>query len=180
MAKKSIIESEIKLRMANPREAGLALARLGATLVRERYFEQNVLWDRHSSLATQGRILRLRWTGREGFLTLKGPRQVEDGIKSREELETSVADPDALAETLEILGFKPIFRYQKYRETYEWKDSEIVIDETPVGTFLEIEGPVETIHAAAAGLGFTKRDYLNQSYVELFLASGGQGDMVFR
>ena len=46
-----------------------------------------------------------------------------------------------------------VFRYQKYRESYHWRDVEIVVDETPIGTFLEIEGPVSTIHEAARALG---------------------------
>jgi adenylate cyclase class 2 len=72
-----------------------------------------------------------------------------------------------------------VFRYQKYRETYAWKDVEIVVDETPIGTFLEIEGPLEGIHAAAAALGYGRDDYVTDSYAGLFFASGGTGDMVF-
>ncbi len=71
------------------------------------------------------------------------------------------------------------FRYQKYRETYHWRDVEIVVDETPIGTFLEIEGPPATIHEAARALGRARADYIAESYAALFLASGGTGDMVF-
>jgi adenylate cyclase, class 2 len=80
---------------------------------------------------------------------------------------------------LEGLGLRPALRYQKYRETYEWEGQEIVIDETPIGTFLEIEGDHEGIARAATLLGFSPRDYIAESYVALFFASGGKGDMVF-
>ena len=53
------------------------------------------------------------------------------------------------------------------------------MDETPIGTFLEVEGDAEGIHAAASAMGFGPSDYLTDSYVGLFLASGGKGDMVF-
>jgi adenylate cyclase, class 2 len=100
-------------------------------------------------------------------------------VKSREEMETGVSDADATQAVLERLGFRRVFRYQKYRETHRWKDQEIVIDETPIGTFLEIEGDVDGIRAAAAALGFQPADSITDSYVGLFYASGGKGDMVF-
>jgi hypothetical protein len=56
---------------------------------------------------------------------------------------------------------------------------EVVVDETPIGAFLEIEGEVEAIHAAAAALGFGPADYIRDSYAALFAASGGTGDMLF-
>jgi adenylate cyclase class 2 len=55
----------------------------------------------------------------------------------------------------------------------------VVLDETPVGTYLEIEGPLETIHRAARALGRGPEDYLTDSYAALFFAAGGAGDMVF-
>ena len=65
-----------------------------------------------------------------------------------------MADADAAAAdpaTRSATG--KVFRYQKYRESYRWRDVEIVVDETPIGTFLEIEGPVATIHARRARAG---------------------------
>ena len=54
-----------------------------------------------------------------------------------------------------------------------------MIDETPIGTFLEIEGPVSAIHEAARALGRGPADYIADSYAALFFASGGTGDMIF-
>ena len=91
-----------------------------------------------------------------------------------------MADTDALLAIFAGLGLGPVFRYQKYRETYAWEDVEIVVDETPIGTFLEIEGPLAGIHKAAAVLGHGPNDYVTDSYAALFLAAGGTGDMIFR
>ena len=173
-------ETEIKLRMASPEAAREAVARVGAELVRARHLEDNVLLDDGKrSLRRRGHVLRLRRTPGEAVLTFKGPGQGRPGVKTREEIETAVADPDAAAVVLERLGYRPTFRYQKFREVYRWRDQEIVIDETPIGTFLEIEGDVAGIHAAAAALGFAPSDFMTDSYVALFFASGGRGDMVF-
>ena len=173
-------ETEVKLRVDGPDAARAAVARLGAALARPRHFEDNVLLDdARGSLRAAGSILRLRRTPTAGLLTFKGPRHLEEGVKSREEVEAPVEDADALQLVLEQLGFRPVFRYQKYRETYTWRGQEIVIDETPIGTFLEIEGDVAGIDAAAAGLGYGRSDYITDSYVVLFFAGGGRGDMVF-
>ena len=174
------IETEIKIRIDDPARGREALRGLGARRVRERHFEDNLLFDDDRGVLTaSGAILRLRRTPAGGVLTFKGPRKVEHGMKSRRELETAVGDADAMQSILEGLGLRPAFRYQKYRETYEWEGQEIVIDETPIGTFLEIEGDHEGIARAATLLGFSPRDYIADSYVALFFASGGKGDMVF-
>jgi adenylate cyclase class 2 len=173
-------ETEIKLRLADVSAARAALAGAGAVLVRERHFEDNVLFDdREGKLRSGGTVLRLRTTSRGGVLTFKGPREDHDGLKSREERESAVDDPGALRVILRRLGYRPVFRYQKYRETWRHREQEIEVDETPIGAFLEIEGDAEGIHAVAAELGFARSDYVLDSYVALFFAGGGKGDMVF-
>ncbi|PYQ48524.1 MAG: class IV adenylate cyclase [Acidobacteria bacterium] len=175
------VESEIKLRVDDPGAARRALSGLGAQPARERHFEDNTLYDdAQYSLFDGGRALRLRRAAGRALVTFKGPREDRaDGVKSRPEIELEVADADAFESILTALGYRKVFRYQKYRETYAWRDVEIVLDETPIGTFLEIEGPVATIHAAATALGRGPADYIAESYAALFFASGGRGDMVF-
>lgn len=168
--------------MPGPGPARAAVARLGATLVRPRHFEDNVLLDDdRSTLVGSGRTLRLRRTPDAAVLTFKGPRRDREGVRGRPEVEVEVkaADADALEAILRAVGFGPVFRYQKYRETYRLGEVEVVVDETPIGTFLEIEGPPTEIHATATALGMGPRDYITDSYAGLFFASGGKGDMVF-
>src|SRR5512147_2251598 len=144
-------ETEIKLRVADVSAARAVLAQVGARLARERHLEDNVLYDdAYGTLRTAGTVLRLRTTPAGGVLTFKGPREDHDGLKSREERETTVGDAAALRVILERLGFQPLFRYQKYRETWLHRGQEIEVDETPIGSFLEIEGDADGIHAVAA------------------------------
>lgn len=173
-------ETEVKLRVPDLGKVREALRRMGAELARERHLEDNVLFDDgRGTLRDRGTVLRLRRTPHSGVLTFKGPRQLEEGVKSREERETTVDDPAALEAILTSLGYRRVFRYQKYRESWTHLDQEIELDETPIGNFLEIEGDLQGIHAVARELGFTPRDYLSDSYVGLFFDSGGEGDMVF-
>jgi adenylate cyclase class 2 len=173
-------ETEVKLKVASAEAARERLRRAGAELVRERYFEDNALFDDEAgSLHATGTVLRLRRTPRGGLLTFKGPREIENGVKSREERETSVEDPDEVLAILRKLGYWPLFRYQKYRESWTHRGQEIEVDETPIGVFIEIEGDTAGIHAVAKDLGFSRSDFVTESYVGLFFAGGGQGDMVF-
>jgi len=175
------IESEIKLAMEGPDSARAAVRALGAEPSRPRHFEDNVLYDdARRSLLASGRVLRLRRAEGRAIVTAKGPRlERADGVKSRPESEVEVADADAFEQVLHALGFQKVFRYQKHRQAWRWRDVEIVVDETPIGTFLEIEGPVGTIHEAARALGRGPADYVSESYPSLFARAGGTGDMVF-
>jgi adenylate cyclase class 2 len=76
---------------------------------------------------------------------------------------------EAMAAILESLGLKPSFRYEKFRA--EWSDGtgHVVIDETPVGDFGEIEGPAAWIDQTASKLGIGEERYITASYAELFL-----------
>jgi adenylate cyclase class 2 len=173
-------ETEVKLRLESPDVVRERLRALGAVLVRERHFEENVLFDdKGGSLREGGTVLRLRQTPHGGVLTFKGPGEIEGGIKSREERETAVEAPEQVRAILRNLGYRPVFRYQKYRESWSHRGQEIEVDETPIGAFLEIEGDAEGIAAVARELGFSPADYLAESYVGLFLGGGGKGDMVF-
>src|SRR6202007_2839966 len=98
------------------------------------------------------------------------------GHKVREEIETEVKDGVALQGIFEGLGMSGWFSYEKYRTTMKlpgsakWaKDLMIELDETPLGTFLELEGPAEAIDRAAQELGYSKKDYIVKSYLALYL-----------
>lgn len=104
----------------------------------------------------------------KSLLTYKGPVQPST-MKLREELETVVADGPLLLQILEELGFRVWFRYQKYREEFALDDVIVAVDETPLGTFVEIEGGERGIGAIAGMLGRSPSDYVLDSYRGLFI-----------
>ncbi len=96
--------------------------------------------------------------------------------KVREEIEMVLTDASTLQKIFEGLGLRGWFRYEKYRTPYRlparfpWaKDLLIDFDETPVGTFVELEGPGHAIDQAARELGFSPRDYVLKNYLLLYL-----------
>lgn len=149
-------------------------------LVLERHLEDNALLDDAAgSLRLAGRVLRLRRAAGTAVVTYKGPGTIADDVQSREELEVVVSSADVCERIFSGLGLLPRFRYQKYRAVYRLGDALVFVDETPIGTFFEIEGAAAGIHDAAAALGFSREEYLRVSYPALFLASGAKGDMLF-
>jgi adenylate cyclase class 2 len=100
----------------------------------------------------------------------------EGSHKVREELEMEVTDAATLTTIFEGLGMSGWFRYEKYRTTFRLPGSKswakgllIELDETPIGTFVELEGPAPAIDRAAAELGYSKRDYVLKNYLTLYV-----------
>jgi adenylate cyclase class 2 len=135
-----------------------------------RSFESNVLFDTPDSrLRSEGRLLRIRSFRGTVTLTFKGPAQ-SHVYKSRPETELTISSKDAGILVLEGLGLSPQFIYEKYRTQYDRERSRgiVLLDETPIGTFLEIEGDPRSIDAAAKALGFRRGDYITSSYGKLY------------
>jgi len=103
----------------------------------------------------------------KSLVTFKGPVQPSE-MKLREEMETVVGDGPLLLKIFEDLGFRVWFRYQKYREEFALEDVIVAVDETPVGTFVEIEGGDRGIAEFALALGRGPSDYLLDSYRRLY------------
>ena len=68
---------------------------------------------------------------------------------------------------LEGLGFRPIYRYQKYRTLFEVGDLHVCLDETPLGCYVELEGPPDQIDRAAEVMGMPRERYVLETYREL-------------
>jgi len=161
-------EVEIKFLVADAKVLARRLRASGFRLVTRRTHETNVLYDLAGQpLRQRGEILRLRKYGDRWTLThkSKGTAQLH---KSRQELETAVADGASLDRILRALGFSPSFRYEKFRS--EWADGhgQVVIDETPIGTVAEIEGPPRWIDRTARLLGVPQSNYITASYGAMF------------
>jgi adenylate cyclase class 2 len=143
------------------------------------------------ALRQSGRLIRVRSENvpegnTSAILTYKGPTLAGGLHKSREELETSAGDARTLELILARLGLVPSFRYEKFRTTFRALEEPgvLALDETPIGVFIELEGPAYWIDATALRMGFKTRDYVVASYAALyrdFLATRqGSPDMLFQ
>ena len=165
-----MLEREVKIRFRDPDHARAALATIGAVPLRPRRLQDDTLYDtRDSALRARRAVVRLRREPDRAYVTYKGP--VQPGpMKMREEQETEVADAEVLRRVLQELGLEAWFRYQKFREEFEAPGVVIALDETPVGTYIEIEGSEQGILTVTDALGCSPDDFILDSYRGLFAA----------
>lgn len=192
-------ETEIKLAIKDLPGVIEKLRALGIK-PRGRVLERNTLFDTEGSdLRSRGRLLRLRSeTPAPSAFASGGPERTILTAKSPAPVDAKSGKPGLYKHNLErevvlpapkrapgerrtlvdrgwpfalgCLGLRSKFRYEKYRTAFRVKDVHIELDETPVGTFLELEGKPEAIDRLARGLGFTIKDYIRATYFELYAA----------
>lgn len=141
----------------------------GAELKKPRIYERNVRFDTADGrLYEELSLLRVR-QDTAVTLTYKGtPENLpQSEAKVREELEVQVSDFDTLSQIFQRLGFAPMQVYEKYRETFQWQDVEIVLDELPYGNFIELEGDESGIKTAVAHLNLDWQDRIVGNYLGL-------------
>lgn len=207
-------ETEIKLVIDNRKAFERKLKKLGAKTTgpgNGQVHELNTIFDTpDGGLAKHGQLLRIRTetcraekkrrAGKNSaservLLTFKQPavRGVDDQgarYKVRDETEVEVADGSALKKIFEGLGLRGWFSYEKYRTTWRLRSAAwahgllIEIDETPIGTYVELEGPEAAIDRTAKALGYSRRDYLLKNYLALYAEACRRkgvppGDMLF-
>jgi adenylate cyclase, class 2 len=161
-------EIEIKFRIEDPRALKRKLRDAGFRSVTKQTHEMNTLYDLPGEvLRSRRQLLRLRQYGSDWKLTHKAGKKT-GRHSSREELETEVSNGKKMDLILRALGYEPSFRYEKYRA--EWTDGkgQVVLDETPIGNFGEIEGPSRWIDTTAKKLGVFEDDYITNNYAGLF------------
>ena len=166
-------EIEIKLRMSTVASAKRLLMQNGFAVTTPRHGERNLLLDTHPpSLRPAGTVLRLRQARGESIITYKGKGDSAGKHKVREELEVQASSWSGTLEILSRLGYTPTFRYDKYRTVYARarERGQAMLDETPMGAFLELEGAARWIDRTAARLGFTEAGYITASYGALWTA----------
>jgi adenylate cyclase class 2 len=145
------------------------LMALGASVKQERVYEQNLRFDTlEKGLSAEKKVLRLR-QDEKVRLTFKGPGYLKDLVLVRPEFEVEVSDFTQTRQILEGLGYQVYSLYEKYRETLNFDNVDVMLDEMPYGSFVELEGPsTQSVKALARklGLDFNKRIVL--SYMVLF------------
>src|SRR5579872_6436853 len=138
-------EIEIKFRVEGVRHLEEKLQQAGFRCKTPRTHEMNMLYDFPLRILTRrGELLRLRKYGDKWKLTHKAKGK-SGRHKSRAETETEVANGAAMEAIFGSLGLRPIFRYEKFRSEWSAGAGEVVLDETPIGNFAEIEGPPKWI-----------------------------------
>lgn len=166
----SKVEVEIKIRIAGWDTFEASLPAFGFRVVTHRTLERNVLFDTDAgTLRSRQQLLRIRNYGKHCKLTHKAPATGEaTRHKRRVETEIEIEDGEAMAQVLGALGYKPVFIYEKWRS--EWTDGEgqLVVDQTPIGDFAELEGAPEWIDASAVRLGVQPSQYITSNYANLF------------
>jgi len=161
-------EIEIKFRVADLRTLAHKLRAAGFHVVTKRTHEMNTLYDLPGQvLRNRKELLRLRKYGSSWKLTHKSGGKT-GRHSSRKELETEVKDGRTMDDILHALGYEPSFQYEKFRS--EWTDGkgDVVVDETPIGKFCEIEGRPRWIDQVAKKLDVKPEDYIQKNYATLF------------
>jgi adenylate cyclase class 2 len=179
---KTPVENEIKLSVETAAKARALLRRNAFTITTPRVFERNlVLDDEKGSLRKCGMLLRVRGAFEPArskparlkatTCTFKGPA-TPGRHKRREEREFRASDLESPVAVFAALGFREAFRYEKYRTEVArgGEAGHVTLDETPIGVFLELEGPARWIDRTAAHLGFPRSAYVTDSYGKLYEA----------
>jgi len=170
-------EIELKFPVPDTRALESRLRELGFRIDTPRTFEHNTLYDTPSrDLRARTEILRIRQYGPTWTVTHKGLSNTQTAdpsrYKVRIETETAVTDGPALGHIFEQLGYTPAFTYEKYRTEWSHPDessAHLVLDETPIGTYAELEGPPAWIDRTVTQLGVDSTTCMTDSYGKLFL-----------
>ena len=193
------IEVEVKIAATSAARVRSMVRAAGFRVATPRVFERNLLLDdARRTLKSRGLLLRVRTVGKRrsgeaALCTFKGPAtETPTHHKQRIEREFKVSSAEECLAAFAGVGFHPAFRYEKYRTVYtrrarrgeRGKRGNVTLDETPIGIFMELEGPAQWIDRTAKELGFSRNDYITLSYSRLWdrwreANKIPPGDMVF-
>jgi len=161
-------EIEVKIEIKDIDGIINKITSLGAELIKNRYLEENTLYDFPNQLLyRKHQALRLRTADKKAFLTFKGAPQKSRKFKIREEYQSEVKSTKNIKKILKELRLVPTFKYKKYRSIYRIHRLKICLDETSFGIFLELEGERNEIVKVAQALGFSKKEFIKLDYIQL-------------
>jgi len=165
-------EIELKFPVVDVEAFRKAVERSGFEMVTPRTFESNTLYDTpERTLKERKELLRIRQYGGRCTMTHKRRTDAEETTryKTRIETETQLDDGEALAEVFTRLGYGPVFRYEKFRAEWDCEGGHLVLDETPIGVWAELEGAPAWIDTMLARLNIPEDSCSTESYGALFL-----------
>jgi adenylate cyclase class 2 len=165
------IEIEIKLQLESVGNGRALLRRNDFKVIAPRIFEENLVLDNDArSLYERGLLLRVRRAGNTITCTSKGVESVGGPHKRREENQFQASDFKAIMAVFSTIGYREAFRYEKYRTEFAraGEAGYATLDETPIGVYMELEGPARWINRTAAMLGFPPENWVTASYARLY------------
>lgn len=135
------------------------LKKLGAELEHPMRLMRRVMLDHHDERyqkSGQAERLRIRDEGDKVTVTYKKSNESNYAY----EIETTVGSFDYTLQLFEAIGFSVYSFQESKRETWQYQNVEIVLDEWPwLNTYIEIEGHAEeAIQDIAKSLGFDWKD----------------------
>ena len=163
-------ELEVKFAVRSVEDVLPRIYSLEAACEQQTQFESNIRWDDpEGTLTNNHQVLRLRNNGGTAVLTYKAENKNDKRLADREEIETVVTNYENTRLILERLGYQVVFIYDKFRSIYRLNDTGIFADHTPIGDFIEIEGPdEEAIRRSAELLGLDWEERIERGYRALF------------
>ena len=125
-------------------------------------------------LMSRDHVLRLRVYERDGSkdgrLDLKGETRYEDGYKVREEISTSVGDPDALRAILSGLGMRVVREIEREIAQYSLAGATVRFERYPrMDDLVEVEGTPEAIEKAISLIGLPRDGFTSGRLTDFIL-----------
>lgn len=162
------LEIELKFLNTDHDHAREIMAEQGGKKLSRHYERNVVLDDPGRTLYKRSALLRVRQADKITLTVKRIPALVNEGkAKVYVEHETEVSDFDETVLALQVLGYSPVFKYEKIREEWEFAGCHICLDLLPFGPFIEIEGSEDRILACAEILQLDESCSSKKTYHEL-------------
>jgi adenylate cyclase class IV len=157
-------EVELKAVLDSWRDRGARLERAGAVRVFFGRIEDRRYDTSDQSLAARDIVLRLRVyrssQDTRAELEYKGVTTYEDGYKVRDEVGSTVSDPEAVAHILSGLGYTVTRAIDRDIEQWDVEGASVRFERYPrMDDLVEVEGDPEAIERAIAALGISRSAY---------------------
>lgn len=154
-------EVELKAVLDSWSERRAKLVQGGATLVFTGRLEDRRYDTDDRSLLARDIVLRLRIyrdaRGARTELEFKGPTGYDRGYKVREEVGTTVLDPEAIETILSGLGYRVLRAIDREIEQFEIAGTTVRFERYPrMDDLVEVEGDPDAIERAIAKLGMPR------------------------
>lgn len=166
--KTSQLEIEVKFLTNDIKDIRNRILSTGAESYGE-VFEINHRYDDvQSNLTLQKKLLRLRRADKNTLTFKKSPGTSNPDFKIQEETEVEVSDIEKMEMIINELGFFRLQTYEKYRETFDLQGTKILLDLMPFGSFMEIEGSMDSIRSLTEEIGLDWDQRITLNYIQIF------------